>query len=289
MKIEPQGIILYPAELRALVKFSAKDNENPLSVVHFRTEGASVLAYATNGHRALQARGVAEGDHVQGEWTVFRDFLAKVLASIESQQYVALEVTGASLQGAAIRDAETLENVAHLTWHEDAATTQRTFPLDGCRKAIVLPTTERPVRCVSVNAEYLVDLALVAKAAGSKCIDLFPGKTREDPIIFRIDEFETEWMGAIMPLRKDISESETQSEEHDPHAGLFGDDVTVRMVSGDGEVVDVSIADMEKLVAKHRRDARKAGQEPANQKQPGLAFADAVLALGDEAPKGAEG
>ncbi len=257
MHIEAQGIVLYPPELKALCRFSSKDPENPLSAIHFRSDSDTLHAYATNGHRAVEARGVAHTDSVSGEWTVTKGFLLTALKMVANGQIVVLEVSGASLHGAKIRDAKTLEELSELTWPTDAASTQTSFPVEGCQKAIVLPSTTYSVRCVSINGQYLADLTVICDAAGSDSLDLFPGKTRQDALVFRIDEHDTEWRGAIMPLNR----PESETDDTQPRKHLFGDDVTVQVVSTEGEVIEAKVYDIEKILEDRRKAAKKAPKE----------------------------
>ncbi len=265
MHIEAQGIIIYPSELRALVKFAAKDAENPLSVVHFRSEGSILYAYATSGHRAVEARGVASQGAIAGEWTVAKAFLATGLKMLEKGQMLVLEVSGASLQGAVVRDAKTLEDVSELTWPTDAASTQTSFPVESMRKVIELPTTTFRGRCISINGQYLAELTLICDAADSDALDLFPGKTREDPLTFRIEETDTEWRGAIAPLRKTPSETDDT-----PPKGIFNDNDTISVVTEHGEVVESRIVDLGQFV-QAKKDAAKARAKAA-EPQPDLGF-----------------
>lgn len=279
MHIEAQGIILYPLELKALVKFCAKDAENPLSVVHFRTEKDHLIAYSTNGSRALQAKGEAHQGATEGEWTVSRQFLSKVLTALESGQFAALQVSAASLHGAVIRDASTLEEVCEVTWPTDAASTQTTFPVDLCRRVILLPVTERPIRCVSINAEYLADLTIVAKAAGSMCLDMYPGRTRRDPLVFRIntlDELDTEWTGCVAPLADQISseeEGKPDDKTPEPPRGIFEPDAMIDVVDENGEVHTHKLYDFERILEEKKRKKRGAKQ---SDKQPELEFNEAL-------------
>ncbi len=257
MHIEAQGIVLFPPELKALCRFASKDPENPLSVVHFRSERDSLHAYATNGHRAVEARGIAHEGSATGEWTVAKSFLATALRVAGNGQQVLLQVNGASLWGAKVQDAKTLEDVTEIVWPSDAASTQISFPVEGCQKAIVLPTTTYSVRCVSINGQYLADLTTICDAAGSDSLDLYPGKSRQDALIFRVDENDTEWRGAIMPLNR----PEAESEDHVPRKHLFGDDVTVQIVKGDGEVVEAKLYDLEAILEERKKKAKKAKAE----------------------------
>ena len=220
MKLTPSGIVIYPAELAALLKFTAKSKEDDLYCVHFRREDLkdvdSLVAYATNGKRALQAVGPVEaddGDAPEGEWTVHRSFLDVAFKTLVAEQYLLLCIEGTKVRKAEVNDAETHEILATLGWPTDAASTQMAFPREDLKKFIQLPTTERPVRCISINATYMVDLAAVARAAGSGRLDLYPGKTRQDGMVFAIEEEGmTGWRGILMPLR-DRESSETDDGE----------------------------------------------------------------------------
>lgn len=256
MHIEAQGIVLYPSELKCLIRFAAKDGENPLSVVHFRIDHAILRAYATNGHRAVEAIGEwQDGAQREGEWTVSRAFLAAALRLMEAGHYVVLEVGGASLQGAKVRDKDTHEDVSELTWPTDAASTQVTFPVEGCQKAIVFPTTERPVRCISLNAQYLADLVYVAGAANSDSLDLFPPRTREEPVIFRFEECPTEWRGAIMPLRKLSTETVDELER----SLIEGE---VAFIDADGNRRSVKVEELDEALKAARRKKSKRDKQP---------------------------
>jgi hypothetical protein len=157
--------------------------------------------------------GDKEKDCPEGEWTVARAFLDLALQSLSKDRYLLLCISGATMNRAEINDSETNEIVATLNWPTDAASTQMAFPTEELRKQIVLPTTEHPIRCISVNAKYMVDLAIVSQAAGSGHLDIFVPKSRQDGIVFSIEEEGmTAWRGVMMPLRE-----RTTSETDDGH------------------------------------------------------------------------
>lgn len=229
MHIDRNGITLFPAEIAALLRFAEKSEDSPYSVVHLRSEDDWVWAYSTDAKRALQARGPCEDpDAPDGEWTVYRRFLDDARKLCTSEDHVLLEVRGASLHRAVVMKTETMEEITSVEWPRDAASNQMTFPLDTLRQLIKLPTTERPVRCVSVPASQLSDLAAVGKAAHDR-LDLYPGRSRMDPLTFRIDDI-TEWTGLIQPVRdreKFVSESDDVQEDDEAPALFETDDKVV--------------------------------------------------------------
>lgn len=217
MKATLNGIQFYKPELRVLLEFAESAKEAMLAVVHLRIAGDRVFAYATDGRRAVQAMGDVDAGVTDGEWTVFRHFLDHVHKLLDANQFVLLEVSGASLHRAVIMDGESLQEVESMICATDAASTQMSFPLEPLNRLIRLPVTQRPVRCVSVPASQLASLSHLGKAA-SETLDLYPGKDRQSPITFQCEGSDTIWTGLIQPM-KQPTESETDDIDDDPEMG----------------------------------------------------------------------
>lgn len=215
MKHLPHGILLEKAELRALLEFTPRNPEDPRAVVHFRTEGTTVTAYATDGKRCIQADGFADDGVQKGEWSVFRDFLVACHKLIGGGQHLVLEVTGASLNRAYAQDTETMDERASMTWPIDAAATQQSLPIEGLQNLVILPTHSTPARCVSVPAGQIGALSIVGKATGvdGPALDIYPPENRLAPLIFRVDGPIATWTGAISQMGAPESTEDVDEED----------------------------------------------------------------------------
>ncbi len=295
MKATLNGIQIFKAELRALLAFAESDKAGSLAVVHLQIEGDRVYAYATDSRRAVRAEGDVEDPAIpDGHWTIYRDFLDKTHKVLGANEYALLEMAGASLRRVAIVDEETLMETSSFECATDAADLQASFPINVLETRIKLPTTLRPVGCVTVPASQLSALSYLSKAA-SDTLDFYSGASRQDGVTFQCEGPDTVWTGIIMPMR-DPATSETDDIDPDPHADqlfpydgpekrrrkgdqdeapsaadrtedLFGDSkMTVQAFGVGGEPlgppVETSVATLRAAVHHLRKKSRKKTMEP---------------------------
>jgi hypothetical protein len=208
MRYSESGLILKKAELTALLGFCSKDKERPhLCVVQFRVRDGRVYAYATDGKRAVEADGHAVPTVVYNEWTVRRECLDQARRALDGSQVLRLGFSFASLNEAFIEE-QGLE-VASLSWPEDAASSQASFP--AVDQIVRLPhASEEVARCAGIAAQYLADIRLMAKAANVEAVDCYPPRTNRDPAYFRANGEDTTWTAVVMPALTEASEEEAK-------------------------------------------------------------------------------
>jgi hypothetical protein len=208
MRYSESGLILKKAELTALLGFCSKDKERPhLCVVQFRVRDGRVYAYATDGKRAVEADGHAVPTVVYNEWTVRRECLDQARRALDGSQVLRLAFSFASLNEAYIEE-QGLE-VASLSWPEDAASSQASFP--AVDQIVRLPHASGEVaRCAGIAAQYLADIRLMAKAANVEAVDCYPPRTNRDPAYFRANGEDTTWTAVVMPALTEASEEEAK-------------------------------------------------------------------------------
>ncbi|HEX4334737.1 MAG TPA: hypothetical protein VH062_02420 [Polyangiaceae bacterium] len=204
-------------ELKALLAFAGKlkDEERAhLALVQFMVQDDRCWAYSTDGHRAVEADGESDASHDRGEWLVVRQFLdAGVKLLSDDKQVLRLKFAGASLTEAVIEDELGLE-VSNLGWPRDAVPAQQTFP--GIRQLLKIPKSRKPPLCVTLNADYLAELRLVAAAAGRSAIDCHAPVGPDKPSYFRFPgDGTTVWTVAIMPMRNDAPDLDDDEEDDD--------------------------------------------------------------------------
>lgn len=209
MRYSGSGLILNKAELTALLGFCSKDKERPhLCAVQFRVRGGHAFAYSTDGKRAIEADGHAEPSVKENEWTVRRECLDQARRALEGSQVLRLAFSYASLNEAFIEE-QGLE-VASLSWPEDAASSQASFP--AIDHIVRLPhASEEVARCAGIAAGYLADIKLMAKAANVTAVDCYPPRTSQDPAYFRANGEDTTWTAVVMPVLTDASAEEARN------------------------------------------------------------------------------
>ena len=193
-----KGIIFDKAELTALLEFCGHDKDSDsLSSIHITVAYDKCRAYATDGRRAVECIGVAELG-ASGEWAVHREFLDACRKLLVGEQTILLEVSGASLHSAQVRDDEGTE-VSSLNWPTDAASSQATLP--GITDRIAIPARlGKTAACITMSAKLLASVAPVAKAAGRDGVDLYLPAQRSSGIVFRFDGTLNTWTGVVMPI-----------------------------------------------------------------------------------------
>lgn len=193
-----EGIKLTKAQLTALLEFASKDSEQPtLYGVHFVIHEHECRARATDGHRAVQVIGQSDGEHPDGQWFVSRDFLDRGKKVLDADQSLRLPFSGASLLEAKIEPTDADVEIGSYAWPQDACR-QQVLNID---QFMVLPSHRNATRCVTLLAQYLSSLAVVAKATAAGLLDCYPPKDPTGPFIAHTGEHEgtAEWMVIIMP------------------------------------------------------------------------------------------
>lgn len=219
MYIDETGIHLHKTELKALLTFTPSAKDSHLAIVHFSADDTHVFARATDGNRAIQARGlVNHQDAERGEWTINVPYLTDCYKLLGAKDALVLKVSGASLHEAGIVDQETLEERNCMVSTRDAAQTQLTFPVEPLMQSIALPTNKQKPRCATVRASFLSDLSHLASAAADG-VDLYFGKAVEDGIFFASEGHDTSWLGRIMGMREEPPETDEGDDRQDDLPG----------------------------------------------------------------------
>jgi hypothetical protein len=227
MRLDENGLLLSKAELTALLGFCSKDPEKPnLCVVQVRTRDDVVFAYATDGKRAVSARGHATPDSSHGEWLVRRECLDQARRALDGSQCLRLKFSFSSLNEARIEQQGV--EVATLNWPQDAAVFQASFP-DVAGIVRIPHVSDEVARCAGIAAEYLADIKLMAKAASVTAVDCYPPRTNRDPAYFCADGEDTTWTAVVMPTLTDASAAEAaRPRRRDPRqAEMYDDDEPV--------------------------------------------------------------
>lgn len=202
MQCTQDGLALTKAEIGALLEFCSKDKERPhMCQVKFTVKEDRCFAYATDGHRAIEADGSVKLPVQKGEWLVRRDCLVQGRKVLERNQVLRLCFSHASLHEARIE--QDAEEIAGLDWPEDAAVAQQSFP--NVEAAVHLPHASRDAaRCVGLNAKYLMTVRAMARAAGTEAVDVYPPKSSDSATYFRATG-ETVWTACLMPVMTEES------------------------------------------------------------------------------------
>jgi hypothetical protein len=202
MQCTNEGLALTKAEIGALLEFCSKDKERPnMCQVKFTVKEDRCFAYATDGHRAIEADGSVKLPVQKGEWLVRRDCLVQGRKVLERNQVLRLCFSHASLHEARIEQDD--EEVAGLDWPEDAAVAQQSFP--NVEAVVHLPHASRDAaRCVGLNAKYLMTVRAMARAAGTEAVDVYPPKSDDSATYFRATG-ETVWTACLMPIMTEES------------------------------------------------------------------------------------
>lgn len=194
MDANAQGIGINKRELSALLAFTSKDSEdrNKFGVL-FRVDGDRVFARSTDGRKSVEADGISDGAHHNGEWLVDRAFLVKAGKIVTGSNVLRLPFEGASLHRAVTEGEEYSRD------EPDAAIAQHSFP--DLTKALKTPSGRNLTAHVSVgDRDTLVALALVAKAA-DRSLTLRVPATADVPSIWEAqnDDTETKWTVSLAP------------------------------------------------------------------------------------------
>lgn len=210
MKATKRGIILTKPEIAALCEFSGRDPDHKrLHAVHFRVAGPELVAFVSDGRRALEVSAVADKDAYEGEWSLDRNYAVELGRLLTGAEHAVVGLGVGALQ-AVIEDIETGAEQSTLVWPSDGASRQLT--LETVRDCIALPVSAKRVACMTLPASQLAAVGLVGKAAGWDVVDVYAPKLRTDPIVFRVTGHGNTWTGAIMPTRGDEETEEDKAE-----------------------------------------------------------------------------
>lgn len=224
MKCTEDGIGVNRHELKALLGFCGKGSDEDkahLAMVQFMVEDDRCWAYSTDGHRALEGDGESDTKHTRGEWLVVREFLDSGLKLLTNDERILrLQFSGASLTQSRIEDEIGME-VMNLGWPRDAVPAQQVFP--GVRQIMKIPKAKKGVTVLTLMAEYLKDLSLVAAAAKTAGIECYAPEGPDKPSHFRCSgDRSTVWTAAIMPMRSSAAEPEEDEEKDEPQQSIEG-------------------------------------------------------------------
>lgn len=222
MKINEEGLLISKPELQALLAFAGTSPELlALYGVQFKSDGARLTARATNGAVAAEADGECDCG-ATGEWFVHRDFLMTAKKLLDAKTFLRLSFETMSLRDAAIVDDE--DNIrSTLTWSQDAIITQLELP--NIQKLMDAKATKaQAITVIHLSAEYLGDLKLVSRAAGTERIKCCPPSHVGGPAVYTCDGGETTWRALIMPMRADEAEiAESEDIDKDHNTPLFAE------------------------------------------------------------------
>lgn len=202
MKCTENGIGLSKAELAALLAFAHPVDEegksSHMAVVYFRISEDHCWAYATDGHRCVEADGESDTKHADGEWYVRREFLDAAAKLLDARGLLRLGFSGASLTEARVEN-EFGDEVAVFQWPRDASPRQTSFP--NVRGMFHLPSHSTACRATTLNTGFLADLKKVAKAAGRSGIDVFHPADPKGATYFRCSgDPTTVWTAVVLPM-----------------------------------------------------------------------------------------
>lgn len=220
MKADERGLWISKAEIAALLAFTGPAEEPPLHAVRLTVKKRSIWCYASDGRRAIEVNAASDTDAVEGEWIVTPPFLDSLKKILGTDHLAVIELTPTGITRADIVsvDDETgnVEDIASVTWPENAASTQVT--IDALREVIKIPRTERSVKCITLPGSQLAALAVVVKATGREAIDVYPPKLVTEPVVFRAEGAATTWLGVIMPCRDEDDADETGEAKREKRA-----------------------------------------------------------------------
>lgn len=239
MRATQSGIHLTKPEITALLECAATSSENPaLCAVAFTAVGDTIRAHATDSSIACEATGANDG--LEGRFVVRRDFLEAVhrQARAKSDALLAFdEDDPGELQEAIISDevtgedgeTETIER-CRIRWPESALVAQTELPL-GEGPALRVGKPNSAVPCVSLSAQHLAAVALIARAAGRDTVDLWTQRSRVDPVGLEIAGRNTTWVVVVVPCGSDEPD-EKPSEVESVTLSSGGQSVTLTAETG---------------------------------------------------------
>lgn len=215
MKVEDNGLWITKAEITALLEFVGDPTQPELYAVHLHVDPLSAWVYASDGRRAVEVQCSASDDEEQrlGDWQIDPGVFAELRKVLSSDQVAILRLAPEEITRAAVVSIDEVTGEARelssITWPASSVGTQVT--IDALRSVIKIPRSERAVKCLSLPGSQLAALALVVKATGRECIDLYAPKAMVEPLIFAAESESTRWLGAIMPMRGDDNEDDGET------------------------------------------------------------------------------
>lgn len=193
MDAQANGIGLTKREINALIAFSSDDSDDRNKYgVFFRIRGDRVFARATNGRQSVEADGISNEEHHDGEWMVDRKFLTKAAKLVSGNGKLRLPFEGASLRRAVGPD-DSYER------DEDAAIAQAEFP--DLAEILKRPSGRKLTAHLSLgDADIIKALVAVSKAA-DRALTLRVPPSADVPTILEAEneEMNTKWTVSIAP------------------------------------------------------------------------------------------
>lgn len=211
MKQTEKGLRITKPEIAALLAFACDDPaRSNLYGVQLMVTDSHVRARATNGHIAIDAVGQNEtGD--ANEWFVHRDFLKGAMKVLDGKSTLILQFRGASLHDAAVENEDGVE-MSMFSWPHDAANSQMSFPDSAAFEELLEAPKGKPVKCVTLNADYLSLMGKVSKAAGVAGISCYQPPKALERVVFRCEGTDTAWIAVVMPMAAGDSEADDAAE-----------------------------------------------------------------------------
>lgn len=180
-------------DVAALTTFASSDNSRPyLSSVLVEPSRGRVVS--TDGHRLVVAT-AKDGGHAGESYLVARGEAVKAAKLVDAKSELVISATRGENGDAVVRIQ------AGTSTASFAAPDAKTFP--AIDQILAMRTAERGVVAdmLGINAEYLNDLLLVQKAAGTNGVKLDAWSDELNPVWFEALGFGATWVGCIMPMR----------------------------------------------------------------------------------------
>lgn len=202
MKINEKRFVFTREELTALIAHAGDDEKPELAYVVL--DAVDRRAYASTRHRAAMVHAEApepgeEASDQPGSNNVVglsRASLEKALR-VSIPKGAAIHVTLAGELRIVDRfGADVLRATVATTPLDDAAPLRRidrAYPFFGLNP----PSLPRTCPVFNINLRLMGAFSLIGKAAGNRRIDIFPGETNLDPILFRVGS----WQVVLMPCK----------------------------------------------------------------------------------------
>jgi hypothetical protein len=180
-------------DVAALTTFASSDKTHPhLSSVLVEPLRGRVVS--TDGHRLIVAT-AKDGGHAGEAYLVPAAELLTAAKLIDAKGELIISATRGE-NGDAVARIQAGTSTASF-----AAPDAKMFP--PVDQILAMRTAERGVVAdtIGINAEYLNDLLLVQKAAGTHGVKLDAWTNEQHPVWFEALGLDATWVGCIMPMR----------------------------------------------------------------------------------------
>lgn len=200
-------LVMTRDEIGALMTFADKPG-GKRDMVRFELRRDGGCARATDGKRAVEV--VFQHDGYDAAFSVTRAALDRVKRMMVAGDRCVLELKSGSTPWVRIEhdDDEGITRVIWRTrWAGGAVDTQLDMSLGMDVVRDIIANAKSRARHIprgsafSLNAEYLADLQLVARAAQLTRVDIYPAEDSSAPVLFEVVDVGYMWHGVVMPMR----------------------------------------------------------------------------------------